>query len=102
MSIPETEPTPVHPLFSAHENKYSLLMVLETEKTDYNKWLEDNEITNVKTIHGRTSLEHTNGEYKFLELEKSPAYVVFDTKDIVYKTYSEEELIKFLKENNPN
>lgn len=58
--------------------------------------------TNVKTIHGRSSLEKTNGQYKFLELEKSPAYVVFDTKDIVYKTYSEEELIKFLKDNDPN
>ncbi|WP_090745678.1 hypothetical protein [Mesobacillus persicus] len=99
-SIPE--PEPIHPLFSADKNKYSLLMVRETEITDYNKWEEENEITNVKTIHGRTSLEDTNGEYKFLELEISPAYVVFDTKEVVYKTYSEEELINFLKENNPN
>lgn len=101
-SIPEPEPEPIHPLFSADKNQYSLLMVRETEITDYNKWEEENEITNVRTIHGRTSLEDTNGEYKFLELERSPAYVVFDTKDVVYKTYSEEELIEFLKENNPN
>lgn len=101
-SIADTEPEPIHPLFSADKNKYSLLIVEETEITDHNKWKEENKITNVKTIHGRNSLEDTNGEYKFLDLEKSPAYVVFDTKDVVFKTYSKEELIKFLKENNPN
>jgi hypothetical protein len=98
----EPEPTPVHMLFSGDKNKYSLLMVEETETRNYNKWREENGITNVKTIHGRSSLEKTNGEFKFLKLEKSPAYVLFDTNDIVYKTYSEEELIKFLKDNNPN
>ncbi|MED4717377.1 hypothetical protein [Bacillus badius] len=101
-NITETESTPVHPLFSTDENKYSLLMVRETEMADYNNWLEENQITNVKKIHGRTSLKETNGEYKFLELEKSPAYVVFDTKSVVYKAYTEEDLIKFLKENSPN
>ncbi|WP_226671086.1 hypothetical protein [Metabacillus litoralis] len=100
-SINGTEPIPVHPLFSTDHNKYSLLVVSETNMSDYHKWLEENEIYNVEKIHGRSSLEETNDAFKFLELEKSPAYVVFDTKDIEYKTYSKEELIKFLKENNP-
>ncbi|MFC4323323.1 hypothetical protein [Litchfieldia salsa] len=101
-SIIETEPTPVHPLFSADKNKYSLLMLGETEMEDYHKWLGENGISNVETIHGRTSLEKINEEYKFLELEKSPAYAVFDTKDVVFKSYSEKALIEFLRENNPN
>lgn len=43
-SFTEAEPIPVHPLFSADENKYSLLMVGETETRDYNKWREENKI----------------------------------------------------------
>ena len=90
------------PLFSAEKDKYALLVVDEKSADYYREFLDNHEILNVKVINGRTSLEDTNEEYKFLELKKSPAFVVFDTKEVVYKTYREEELIKFLRENNPN
>ncbi|SFC66997.1 hypothetical protein SAMN05443252_105178 [Bacillus sp. OV322] len=98
------EPTPDHPLFSADKNKYALLIVDVSEKDAdyYRELLDKNKIYNVKKINGRTALEGTNEEYKFLELEKAPAFVIFDTNEVIFTTYSEEELIEFLKENNPN
>lgn len=99
----ETEQTPSHTLFSSDENYYSLLVVSETGRYDLGQeWKEKNEINNVNTIHGRSSLDDTNKSYKFLELEKSPAFVLFNTNEIVFKTYNEKDLIKFLKTNNPN
>lgn len=98
----DPEPTPVHPLFSADKERYALLVVDEKSADYYRELLDKNKIYNVKKINGRTSLEDTNEQYKFLELEKSPAFVLFDTKDVVYKSYSEEELIKFLKDSSLN
>jgi hypothetical protein len=99
----ESEQTPFHPLFSEDENYYSLLVVNEAAgRYDLGQeWQEKNDINNVKTIHGRSSLDDTNNSYKFLELERSPAFVLFDTDDIVFKTYNEKELIKFLKTHEP-
>lgn len=96
------EPASGRPLVSAEKGKYALLVVDEKSADYYREWLDEKKIDNVKVINGRTSLEDTNEEYKFLELKKSPAFVVFDTKDMVYKTYSEEELIKFLRNSSPN
>ena len=101
-NVSNVEPASGRPLFSAEKGKYALLVVDEKSADYYREWLDEKKIDNVKVINGRTSLEDTNEEYKFLELKKSPAFVVFDTKDIVYKTYSEKELIEFLRENSPN
>jgi hypothetical protein len=98
----EFEQTPSHPLFSSDKNYYSLLVVNEAGRYDLgHEWKEKNKINNVKTIHGRSSLDDTNNSYKFLELEKSPAFVLFGTNDIVFKTYNENELVKFLKTHDP-
>ncbi|NKE07669.1 MULTISPECIES: hypothetical protein [Mesobacillus] len=101
-NVSNVEPASGRTLFSAEKDKYALLVVDEKSADYYRKLLDKHKILNVKVINGRTSLEDTNEEYKFLELKKSPAFVVFDTKDIVYKTYSEKELIEFLRENSPN
>lgn len=101
-NLSDQEPSPVHPLFSAHTDRYALLVVDEKSAKNYRELLDKNKIFNVKRINVRTSLKDTNEQYKFLELEKSPAFVLFDTKDVVYKSYSEEELIKFLKDSSPN
>lgn len=101
-NVSNVEPVSGRTLFSAEKDKYALLVVDEKSADYYREWLDEKKIDNVKVINGRTSLEDTNEEYKFLELKKSPAFVVFDTKEIVYKTYSEEELIKFLRNSSPN
>lgn len=99
----ESERMPSHPLFSEDKNYYSLLVVDEAGRYDLGQeWKEKNEINNIKTIHGRSSLENTNNSYKFLKLEKSPAFVLFGTNNIVFKTYSEIELIKYLKTHDPS
>ncbi|TXC92879.1 hypothetical protein FS935_01415 [Metabacillus litoralis] len=99
-SFSDTKPVPLHPLFSNDESKYSLLVVDEDGEYDIgNEWREKNKIYNVKTVHGRSSVKEINNQYKFIEIEKSPAFVVFNTKDIVLKTYSEKELIDFLHKN---
>lgn len=67
--------------------KYSLLVVDEAGEFKMgNEWQEKNNIYNVKAVHGRSSVKEINNQYKFIELKKSPAFVVFNTKEIVLKT----------------
>lgn len=91
----------VHPLFSDNADYYSLL-VAEAENVDQRQWMKENNIKNVNTIHGRSSVDSVNAEYPFLELEKAPAFVLFNRQGIVYKTYNEKELIKYLKSHDPS
>lgn len=100
----DQEPSPLHPLLSEDTDKYSLFIVEDTGMADngWQEWLDKNEIINAKKIIGNTSLNDAKNQYKLLELDSSPAFVVFDTKNIVYKTYNEEEVIVFLKSNEPN
>ncbi|MGG1401627.1 hypothetical protein ABE288_27980 [Bacillus salipaludis] len=102
-NLSEQKQKSVHPLLSEDADKYSMFIVEDSGMADngWQGWLDKNEINNVKKIRTENSLKDANNQYKFLKLEKSPAFVVFDTKKIVYKTYSEKELIKFLKSNNP-
>ncbi|MGG1397747.1 hypothetical protein ABE288_07955 [Bacillus salipaludis] len=99
----EQRPLPHNPLLSEDVDKYSLFIVEDEGMAEngWQEWLDKNEIKNVKKIYGENSLKDANNQYKFLKLEKSPAFVVFNSKKIVFKTYSEKELIKFLKSNNP-
>ncbi|MCA0985696.1 hypothetical protein [Guptibacillus algicola] len=92
-----------HRLFSEDANKYSLLVIGEKglAEEDGFEWMEKNEITNVKSIQRESSLKYINEQYEILDLDKSPAFVVFNTKSIVLKTYNEDELIQFLRSNNP-
>ncbi len=94
---------PVHDLFSNDKYKYSLLIVDETGEYDITDELrEKHHIRSFNTVQYHTSLEGMNNSYKFLELEKAPAFVVFDMNGVVFKTYSEDELITFLQNNRPN
>jgi hypothetical protein len=52
----ESEQIPSHPLFSSDKNYYSLLVVNMERK---------NKINNVKTVHGRSSLDDTNNSINF-------------------------------------
>lgn len=79
-----------HSLLSSDEDKYLLFVVEELDTNDWRYILEEeNNIFNVKTIITGFPLEEVNEEYKFLELEKSSAFVVFDHKEMLYKTYDE-------------
>lgn len=96
----EGEPITTHSLLSENEDRYLLFVVEEPDTNDWRYILEEeNNIFKVKTIITEFPLEEVNEQYKFLELEKSPAFVVFDNKEMLYKTYDEKELIDFLKTN---
>ena len=98
----DAEKMPSHPLLSSDKNNFSLLVIDETGTYEMgNEWQEQNEIGNVKTVHGRTSIEQTREEYKFLKIDKSPTFIVFDSKEAVFQTENEEKLIEFLRSNNP-
>ncbi|WP_064093474.1 hypothetical protein [Rossellomorea aquimaris] len=101
-NLSDAEKVPLHPMLSNDKNNYSLLVIDETGTYEMgNEWQEQNEIGNVKSVHGRTSLEQTREEYKFLEIDNSPIFIVFNTKEAVFQTENEEKLIEFLKSNNP-
>lgn len=42
------------------------------------------------------SLAVLNNQQPLLEIEKEPAYFVFDNKEIIYKTYKYDDLVQFL------
>lgn len=95
----DSEQAQLRTLLSTDADQYSLLVVGGNEKTEQNwmEWQDKNEINNAMSIRWERSLEQINQEYEFLDLNKSPAFVVFDNKGIVLKTYSETELIEFLR-----
>ncbi|MED4015132.1 hypothetical protein [Sutcliffiella cohnii] len=45
-----------------------------------------------------SSLEETNKNYPELKLEKVPAFVIFDNRGVVFKTYDQDEAINFLED----
>jgi hypothetical protein len=83
-------------LLAKEEGTYSLYVVAKLD-TITSELLRENGITNVRTIRHTEFLEEAMMDYKFMKLDKSPAFVVFDDKKMIYKTYNQDELIKFLK-----
>ncbi|CAK6478723.1 hypothetical protein ACPOM7_25525 [Peribacillus castrilensis] len=59
--------------------------------------LEENNITNVGPIRNEASYKSMNEQYPKLELQKEPAFIVFDENGLVLKTYDYKEMIDFLQ-----
>ncbi|MEK4148187.1 hypothetical protein NST02_14085 [Robertmurraya sp. FSL W8-0741] len=94
---------PQHPLLSSDENNYSLLIVDEAEtEIGSLEWKDNYNIKNVKTVLKLDSLEEADQSYKFLQLDRTPIFIVFDMTNVVLKTGSEQELVQFLQEHHPN
>ncbi|WP_100012151.1 hypothetical protein [Lentibacillus sediminis] len=82
--------------------------LLPNAATEYRLYAVGNEITreqlqeediDIAEISYRSSIETVNQEYPRLELEESPAYLLFDINGLVHKTYDYEKLINYLKEH---
>lgn len=86
-------------------SKYSILIVGTSDDNDdgdWNAWLKENNITNVKSLRHETIVNKSEEEkYDYLKLKKYPAYVVFNNKEIAYKTYTEADLVQYLWNNAP-
>lgn len=59
----------------------------------------EGEDVHIYGINNRSSFNDFVEKYPKLELEQSPAYILFDKSGLVYKTYNYDELIQYLKEN---
>ena len=80
--------------FVANEGEISLLIVGDSNiSTDYVK-----EKLNISKLHKITrydSLKEFQESHSGLSLEKSPAYVLFDSKEPIYQTYEFENLVSY-------
>lgn len=82
-------------LLPSNEEGYRLLAVGDeiTVEELHEFDISLSEITNSDSIEG------LNIEYPRIELEQSPAYILFDIHGMVYKTYDYDSLISFMQEN---
>ncbi|MBR7796380.1 MAG: hypothetical protein ACQEWU_12210 [Bacillota bacterium] len=78
---------------SDEEGKYALYVVSDDAITF--EELQENDINNVKTFTQEKTMEDARLE----EIEEAPTFIVFDTKDKVYKTNNRDDLFKFLQEH---
>ncbi|MCA0984016.1 hypothetical protein LCL89_08165 [Halobacillus yeomjeoni] len=85
-------------LLPDEDNKYSLQAA---GKEVTREMLRQKDISNVNPITNTQSYEQLNGLYPKLELEQTPAFIVFDKNGLALKTYDYGELIDFLKSNTP-
>lgn len=82
-------------LIPKNDDEY-LLYSIEDEITF--EQLESEDI-HIYGINNRSSFDDFNDMYSKLDLEQSPAYILFDKNGLNYKTYNYDELIQYLKEN---
>lgn len=88
---------------SDEKDTLSILVIDEDLENFTLEELEDEGITNIITkVHQTTSLDNFQNKYSDLEVKQIPAYIVFDTKDMILKTYKRHELIDFLKKYKGN
>lgn len=57
-------------------------------------------IKNINFIMNAASLEIAQQEYPFLKIKKTPEYLVFDHKELQYRTSDFDNLVEFLKKEN--
>ncbi|CAG9623759.1 hypothetical protein [Sutcliffiella rhizosphaerae] len=82
-------------LLSDDEYTYSLFIASPRELITLNI-LEENNITNVSRIQ-HEELQYIDKEYKFLKINRSPSFLVFDNKEMIYMTENQSDLVNFLQ-----
>lgn len=80
---------------SDKEGKYSLYIASDKEDIVTFDTLDEEDITSVKTITQETKLRDVRLE----EVKEMPTFIVFDTKNKIYKTNNIDELVEFLHDN---
>jgi hypothetical protein len=75
------------------------LLVVDTSLDNFSiNELETKGIKNlISKVHVSTSLKLKDNKYN-LKLENKPAYVVFSNDEMLYTTYTKDELFSFLKD----
>ncbi|WP_137791815.1 hypothetical protein [Bacillus sp. E(2018)] len=78
------------------KDKYALFVV--GEELDLQEFESEN-IRNIESIFNASSLKRAKDNYPFLELKKSPTFIVFNHEEKVYSTDNFSNLIEYLKTN---
>jgi hypothetical protein len=88
-----------HPLSAEKEGSLSLFVLDKKLDTVTEENLKEQGILNVHKINAATSLKSAQKRYGFLKIKKSPTYVVFDTKQVLYKSNDYKQLVDYLKKH---
>ncbi|MGD6830579.1 hypothetical protein ACQCT5_00360 [Sutcliffiella halmapala] len=88
-------------LVAEDENKYAIFVAGKVDTITF-ELLEEHSIHHVQSVWHEESLQFFRDEYAFLEIDRTPTFIVFDHKKIVYRTHDQDELIEFIKDNKPN
>ncbi|MDR7073556.1 hypothetical protein [Fictibacillus barbaricus] len=88
-----------HPLSAEKEGTFSLFVLDKKLDTVSSDSLRKQGILNVSKINAATSLKSAQKRYGFLKLKKLPTYVVFDTKQVLYKSSDYKQLLDYLKKH---
>lgn len=83
--------------YSKEPGTYTLFVIGDEEFDDVNlrKEAMADKFTTV-LVYKEEAME----SFKYLNLEESPAYIIFDHEKILYKTYNYSELVSFLDESD--
>ncbi|WP_053362422.1 hypothetical protein [Bacillus sp. FJAT-27251] len=82
--------------YSSGEGKYKIFIV-GVEEFDDSELVEDGSVNNIESVYIASSMEAAEEEFAYLDIKESPAFIVFDHKEIIYKTNNQDDLIAFLK-----
>lgn len=69
------------------------------DKLDLGDLAEEDDV-HITAINNRESQGDPEEEFPELEIDKSPAYVLAESDEIIHKTYDDEEMIDYIKEND--
>lgn len=88
-------------LISGKEGIYGLYVVGDEEVDGDRLASEGVDESKIHVIYHPKSLEVAQESFSTAGIEKEPAYIVLDNKEIALKTYDYDELVKFLNSNIP-
>lgn len=81
--------------FVARENEIALLIVGKFDMSS-EEIKDELDVSKLHKITTLDSVEEFNKSHSGWNLEKSPAFILFDTKEPIYTTYSYEELKNYV------
>ncbi|WP_261129986.1 hypothetical protein [Bacillus sp. Marseille-Q3570] len=99
MDLPEDgQPAFGPPFLAEDENQLSLFVVGDSD-FEMEMLREEGLYYSSASMQKVDSLEDAQLDHPGLEIESAPAYLVFNTRELEYKTYDVDDLMKYLKKS---
>ncbi|WP_221568097.1 hypothetical protein [Alkalihalobacillus sp. TS-13] len=99
IDLPEDGPPAFGPPFLAEDENQLSLFVVGDSDFEMEMLREEGVHYSSASIQKVGSLEDAQLDYPVLEIESAPAYLVFNTRELEYKTYDADDLIRYLKKS---